>query len=142
MIFGIGTDIIETDRIEGKLAQTQGLKEKIFTPSEIAYCESKSRSSQHYAARFAAKEAFFKAMGTGWRGGVRFDEVEIVNDKAGKPGVVVHGTVKAFCRTRHITALHVSLSHLKYLAQAVVILETEHSHERGTCPTSESTKNG
>ena len=142
MIFGIGTDIIEVTRIERKLTQTKGLKEKIFTPNEIAYCESKARSVQHFAARFSAKEAFLKAMGTGWRGGLSFDEIEIVNNEAGKPGIVVRGKVKAFCAARGITGMHVSLSHLKDLAQAVVILEAGNPIEGETCQTSALTKNG
>ncbi len=97
MIFGIGTDIIEIARVEAKLSRTQGLREKVFTPREIAYSESRGRSGQHFAARFAAKEAFLKAMGTGWRGGYRFSDVEIINDGLGKPEVFVHGKIKEFC---------------------------------------------
>ena len=123
MIFGIGTDIIEVPRIEQKLARTKGLKEKVFTAHEIEYCEAKKRSALHYAARFAAKESFLKAMGTGWQGGFRFDEIEIVNNELGKPEVVVHGKVKAFCEERRIVGFQVSLSHIKDLAKAVVVLE-------------------
>lgn len=125
MIFGIGTDIIEVARIEEKLARTKGLKTKLFTEREIGYCESKRRSGPHFAARFAAKEAFLKALGTGWRGGFQFDEVEIVNDRLGKPEVVTYGKIKEFCLEKGISSAFVSLSHIKDLAKAVVVLERE-----------------
>jgi holo-[acyl-carrier protein] synthase len=125
LIFGVGTDIIEVRRVGDKLARTKGLKEKIFTTREIEYCEAGKMSAQHFAARFSAKEAFLKAMGTGWSGGHRFDEIEVVNDALGKPGLFVHGKVKAFCEARGITGMEVSLSHVKDLAQAVVVLETK-----------------
>lgn len=125
MIFGIGTDIIEIGRVEDKLGRTKGLKARIFTPREIEYCESRGRSAQHFAARFAAKEAFFKAMGTGWSGGYRFDEVEVINNELGKPEAVVHGKVKIFCEENGISRFHVTLSHIKDLAKAVVVLERD-----------------
>ncbi len=123
MIFGIGTDIIEVSRVEEKLLRTGGLKAKLFTATEIAYCDSKHRPGQHYAARFAAKEAFLKAMGTGWTGGHKFSEIEIVNNALGKPELFVHGKVNEFCAAHGITGMAVSLSHIKDLAKAVVVLE-------------------
>ncbi len=123
MIFGLGTDIIEVGRIEEKLARTAGLKAKLFTPGEIAYCEAKHRPALHFAARFAAKEAFLKAMGTGWSGGHKFSEIEIVNDALGKPGLIVNGRVREFCEARGVAGMEVSLTHLRDLAQAVVVLE-------------------
>jgi holo-[acyl-carrier protein] synthase len=124
LIFGIGTDIIEVPRVARQLSQTDGLREQLFTAREIAYCESKGTSSQHYAARFAAKEAFLKAMGTGWRDGYRFGDIEIVNDELGKPEVSLHGKVKSFCAQNMIGRMHVTLTHTKDLAKAVVVLET------------------
>lgn len=123
MIFGIGVDIIEVARVQRKLARTPGLKERVFTAQEIAYCQSKRASARHYAARFAAKEAFLKAMGTGWRDGYGFDQIEIVHDPLGKPQVRVHGKVRGFCRKQGISGMQVSLAHLKDIAKAVVILE-------------------
>jgi holo-[acyl-carrier protein] synthase len=123
LIFGVGTDIIEVQRVEEKLIRTKSLKEKLFTPTEIAYCESKHRPAMHFAARFAAKEAFLKAMGTGWTGGHKFSDIEIVNDSLGKPELFVHGKVSDFCTAHGITAMQVSLSHIKDLAKAVVVLE-------------------
>ncbi|HQH56888.1 MAG TPA: holo-ACP synthase, partial [Candidatus Marinimicrobia bacterium] len=85
MIYGIGIDLIEVERIARQLIGKTHFREKIFSPNEIAYCEEKSNQAEHYAARFAAKEALFKALGTGWRGGLNFAEVEILNDDLGKP---------------------------------------------------------
>ncbi len=123
MIFGVGTDIIEVARVEQKLARTERLKDKVYTAVEIGYCDARHRPGLHYAARFAAKEAFLKAMGTGWSGGHKFDEIEIRNDERGKPEVIVHGKVKAFCEEHGIVASSVTLSHVKDFAVAVVVLE-------------------
>jgi holo-[acyl-carrier protein] synthase len=123
LVFGIGTDIIEIRRVEEKLARTEGLKKRVFTPREIAYCESKAKSAQHFAARFAAKEAFLKAIGTGWSRGYRFLDIEVLNDEQGKPELVVQGKVKDFCEEHGITGFHVSLAHIRELAKAVVVLE-------------------
>ena len=123
MITGIGTDIIEVKRIEERLLKQEGLKSGLFTPSEIAYCESKKFPHQHYAARFAAKEAFFKAMGTGWRYGMRYTEIEIGNDELGKPFIKTEGKVREEIVKRNITKVHLSISHLKDLANALVVLE-------------------
>jgi holo-[acyl-carrier protein] synthase len=123
LIFGAGTDIIEVERVEQKLVRTASLKAKLFTPTEIAYCESKHRPALHFAARFAAKEAFLKAMGTGWSGGHQFSEIEVINDPLGKPQLFVHGKVKEFCAAHGIGAMEVSLTHIKDFASAVVVLE-------------------
>jgi holo-[acyl-carrier protein] synthase len=123
MIFGVGIDEIEVARLEERLGRTDGLKEKLFTPREIEYCGAKRHGAQNFAARFAAKEAFLKAMGTGWRNGAAFAEIEIINDDLGKPVCVVHGKVKEFIETNGITGIHVSLSHLDDIAAAIVMLE-------------------
>jgi holo-[acyl-carrier protein] synthase len=123
LIVGIGTDIIEVDRIEKKLTKEKGLKFTLFTPEEITYCESKRFSYQHFAARFAAKEAFFKALGTGWRFGMRYQEIEIVNDELGNPEIKISGRVQEEISKRGIDKVHVSLSHLKSIANAFVVLE-------------------
>jgi len=123
LIFGAGTDIIEVQRVAEKLLRTGGLKDKLFTPAEIAYCESKHSPAQHFAARFAAKEAFLKAMGTGWSGGHKFSEIEVINNPQGKPELFVHGKVKEFCQAHGIGLMEVSLTHIKDVASAVVVLE-------------------
>jgi holo-[acyl-carrier protein] synthase len=123
LIFGLGTDIIEIRRIAARIRRTEGLKERIFTPREIASCESSRRGAEQFAARFAAKEAFLKAMGTGWSGGYRFQDIEIIDGGGGRPEAVIHGKVKAFCEENGITGFHVSLSSDKDMAAAAVVLE-------------------
>jgi holo-[acyl-carrier protein] synthase len=123
LIFGTGIDIIEVDRVENQISKSDGFRETIFTGREIGYCESKKNKSQHYAARFAAKEAFFKAMGTGWRDGMAFIEIEILNDELGKPEVVLHGKTKEVSEKQGIKNIHVSLSHIKNLVTAIITLE-------------------
>ena len=123
MIAGLGTDIIEVGRIKEKLLSDEGFMNTIFTPAEIDYCESKKNKAENFAARYAAKEAFFKALGTGWRYGMAFKEIEIVNDELGKPGIIVSGKVKEFIEKSKIKNIHVSLSHIKDMVNAIVIIE-------------------
>lgn len=125
MIAGTGIDIIEVDRIQKIMERDIGFREKIFTPGEIAYCESKKNKYQHYAARFSAKEAFMKAIGTGWRFGIRFAEIDIVHDDLGRPYIRIYGKANDLLADLQITKIHVSLSHLKELATAIVIIESE-----------------
>jgi holo-[acyl-carrier protein] synthase len=122
MIIGIGTDIAEVARI-AKSIENNSFKEKVFSKAEIVYCEGKVNKAESYAERFAAKEAFFKALGTGWRGGVAFNEVEVVNDELGKPSINVIGTTADLIKDRNIKNIHVSLSHIKEIAMATIILE-------------------
>lgn len=123
MIFGIGIDIIEVDRVGKQVSDSKGFREQIFTEREIKYCEGKRSKAQNYAVRFAAKEAFFKALGTGWRGGMAWSEVEILNNRLGKPEIVVHGKIRKFIEKKKISGIHVSLSHINNLANAFVIIE-------------------
>ena len=123
MIFGVGVDDIEVERVGRQVRSEDGFKESVFTPGEIEYCESRGDPTQGYAARFAAKEAFLKAIGTGWRDGMAFGDIEIVNDELGKPQLVLHGKAKERAKANGITNIQVSLSHLKQTASAVVILE-------------------
>lgn len=123
MIFGIGTDIIEVERISKLLEKDSSFKNKIFTELESEYCENKKNKAEGYAARFAAKEAFFKAIGTGWRGEMSFNEIEVINDSLGKPEIKMYGKVLEFFTEQKITSVHVSVSHIKSVAVAIVILE-------------------
>ncbi len=125
MIFGIGIDIIEVARIERQLLKaSKAFEQKIFTNKEIEYCNSKLKNkAQNYAVRFAAKEAFFKAIGTGWRDGLNWKEIEVENDELGKPSIILYGNSKKLIDNNKITRIHVSLSHIKEIAVAVVILE-------------------
>jgi holo-[acyl-carrier protein] synthase len=124
MIYGIGIDTIEVARIEKQLTGSERFKTRIFTPGEIEYCEAKKNKAQNYAARFAAKEAFFKALGTGWRGGLAFTQVEVRNDALGKPEIRLSGKARELTETNGITNIQVSLTHLKDVASAIVTLET------------------
>ena len=81
MIAGLGTDMIEVERIKAKIEKDQGFRELVFSELEISYCESMAKKYEHFAARFAAKEAFLKALGTGWASGTAFNEIEILHDE-------------------------------------------------------------
>ena len=122
MIIGIGTDIAEVPRI-AKSIENNSFKEKVFSAREISYCETKANKAESFAARFAAKEAFFKALGTGWRGGMAFNEVEVENDDLGKPTINVLGQTAEILKDKKIRIIHVSLSHIKDVAMATVVLE-------------------
>lgn len=123
MLSGLGTDLMEVDRIAKKINKQSGFRELVFSKAEIAYCELKTNKFEHYAARFAAKEAFFKALGTGWLEGTQFNEVEIINDESGKPVLVLSGETKKTLSAWKMCKILVSLSHLKTIASAVVIIE-------------------
>ncbi|MFN8309675.1 MAG: holo-ACP synthase [Chitinophagales bacterium] len=121
MIIGIGTDIIEVARVERAIAKEEFLR-KVFSPREIDYC-SKQNNAMSYAARFAAKEAFFKALGTGWREGMSILEVEILNNEIGKPDIHLSGRALEVFSNRGGKNVHVSISHLKEMAAAFVVVE-------------------
>ena len=123
MIAGIGIDIIEVDRIAEKIEKNSGFKELVFSANEIAYCESKAHKNEHYAARFAAKEAFFKALGTGWLNGTSFNEVEITNDEHGKPRITLLGETSHVVNALRLANIMVSLTHIKTTASAIVVIE-------------------
>ncbi len=124
MVFGIGTDIIEVARMEKHLESNNALMQKLYTASEQKYCnKGKVTKYQCFAARFAAKEAFFKALGTGYRYGMAFHEIEVFNDELGKPYVVIHGKVKEYFNKQNIKSIHLSVTHVKEMANAFVVLE-------------------
>ena len=123
MIAGLGIDIIEVSRIAEKIEKDNGFRELVFSANEIAYCENKTHKHEHYAARFAAKEAFFKALGTGWLNGTAFNEVEIINNKHGKPEIALLGLTNSTINALGNFSITVALTHIKSTASAVVILE-------------------
>jgi holo-[acyl-carrier protein] synthase len=124
MITGIGIDMIETERIHTKIGKEKGFKEFVFSQNEIDYCESETSKFEHYAARFAAKEAFLKAIGTGWKNGTSFNEIEITNDEAGRPRLTLLGeTAKSLAEIAG-GKISVSLAHLKMVASAIVVIES------------------
>jgi holo-[acyl-carrier protein] synthase len=124
MIIGTGIDIIEVERIALRVGRDSGFRDLVFSKNEIMYCESKAFPFQHFAARFAAKEAFLKAVGTGWDTGLSFHEIEIINDPKGKPIIRISGETEKQLLPLGIRTIHVSMSHLKSTATAVVILES------------------
>ncbi len=123
MILGLGIDMIEVERISTKISKNNGFRELVFSPKEINYCETKAHKFEHYAVRFAAKEAFLKAIGTGWTSGTAFNEIEVSNDPEGKPFITLLGQTASLINKIGITKIFVSLSHLKTIASAVVIIE-------------------
>ncbi|MDP4148402.1 MAG: holo-ACP synthase [Bacteroidota bacterium] len=125
MIAGLGIDCIEIERVAARVNREGGFRELIFSPGEIEYCERKADKFMHYAACFAAKEAFFKALGTGWAEGTAFHEVEIGHDELGRPVLFLQGGTKASVAARGTFNFWVSLSHLKSIATAVVIIEMQ-----------------
>ncbi|MFT3826164.1 MAG: holo-ACP synthase [Chitinophagaceae bacterium] len=123
MITGVGIDIIEVERVAASIGKESGFRELVFSPYEIAYCEAKANKYEHYAARFAAKEALFKALGTGWPRNTAFHEVEINNDEIGKPYIVLLGETAHTLSHLNLQKVHVSLSHIKTTATAIIIIE-------------------
>jgi holo-[acyl-carrier protein] synthase len=125
MIVAIGIDIIEVARIREVLARTPRFRDRVFTPAERAYCDSRGAvGAQHYAARFAAKEAALKALQTGWRGGISWQDVEVASRESGAPYLVFHGPVRRLFMSSGATAAHLSISHTSEHAIAQVVLET------------------
>ena len=123
MIIGVGIDMIEVDRVMEKIAKHQGFREKIFSVNEILFCESKANPGENYAARFAAKEAFLKATGRGLGLGFNLSDIGVTTDVNGKPSIELTGTFKQEAYESSWNKIHVSLSHLKSVACAVVIIE-------------------
>lgn len=124
MIISIGIDIIEVARIREVLLRTPRFTERVFTAAERAYCDSRGAvSAQHYAARFAAKEAALKALQTGWRGGIGWQDVEIAARESGAPYLIFRGEVLTVFEKFGATTTHLSISHTSEHAIAQVVLE-------------------
>jgi holo-[acyl-carrier protein] synthase len=124
MIYGTGIDIVEILRFERFLEEgNEALFARIFTREERAYCSAKKKSAQHYALRFAAKEAYFKALGLGLRDGMSWQDVEVVNDDLGKPDVSLHGRAAEIFAEKQLDRVHTALSHDGAYAVAMVVLE-------------------
>jgi holo-[acyl-carrier protein] synthase len=117
----VGVDAVAVERLK-RQAEDQSFLERLFTAKELAYCQAKSRPAEHLAARFAAKEAVFKALGTGWSEGVSWKDVEVVNRPSGEPQLLLHGRAAQLARELRCSRFAVSLSHTKELAIALVIL--------------------
>ncbi|MBX3244069.1 MAG: holo-ACP synthase [Acidobacteria bacterium] len=124
MIVSTGIDIVEVYRIRDSITRTPRFAERIFTSAERTYCESRGAASyQSYAARFAAKEAFFKALKTGWRGKLSWHDVEVVNDENGAPTLTISNEADRLMLEMGASKIHISLTHTREAAVAQVILE-------------------
>jgi len=125
MILSTGIDIIEVYRIRDTIARTPRFASRVFTESEREYCETRGvTAAQSYAARFAAKEAFLKALKTGWRGKITWHDMEVLNDADGVPTLRVNGEARRILDGMGEPRVHLSLSHTTEHAIAYVILET------------------
>jgi holo-[acyl-carrier protein] synthase len=126
MIVGTGIDIAEVDRIAMSIERFgRRFVERIFTADEIRYCESKANKAERYAARFAAKEAGMKAIGTGWRHGITWHDIEVLRLPGGRPTIAFHNTAAEFFHKLGAARAHLSITHTKESAMAQVILESD-----------------
>lgn len=125
MIFGIGCDLVDEARFRKSMARRGGaFCRRIFTDVETEYCQSKKDPIPHFAARFAAKEAFLKALRTGWSGGIGWRDVGVVNQPSGAPDLVVTGKARDIFDQLGGRQVHVSLAHAGEYAIATVVIET------------------
>lgn len=124
MIFGTGIDLAEVPRIRNAFERYgDRFRDRIFTELEIAYVERKANKYERYAARFAAKEAGMKALGTGWRHGVRWHDFEVVNERSGRPTLRLHGVARQIADRFGVLAINLSLTHTSENGMAFVIFE-------------------
>jgi holo-[acyl-carrier protein] synthase len=121
-IIGIGTDITECLRI-ARMIERHGelFIDRVYTPDEITYCQSRKQATQHFTGRWAAKEAIMKALGTGWRRGISWRDMEIRNEPGGKPVVAVRGGMKEVVEQLGVCEIQVSISHCRSHATAIAI---------------------
>lgn len=124
MIVGTGIDIVEVSRVEAAIARFgRRFLERVFTEAEIRYCESKANRMERYAARFAAKEAGMKALGTGWSGGVTWRGLEVSREPGGRPTLALRGRAAQHAARLGVKRISLSVSHIATQAVAQVILE-------------------
>jgi holo-[acyl-carrier protein] synthase len=129
---GIGTDLCEVSRMERELSRDGGgFRDTVFTPAEVAYCTARSSPAQHFAARFAAKEAVFKALAAGGAATPPWREIEIVAGERGEPHVALHGNAAELARASGIESVIVTLTHTRELAMAFAVAVASRRHVRG-----------
>jgi holo-[acyl-carrier protein] synthase len=122
MIVGIGVDIVDIPRVEKAFARSRTrFIQRVYTETEVAYCTKRALSTQHFAARFAAKEAVFKALGTGWSRGIGWQDVEIRNDAAGLPHVFLSGRAEEMFQQKGGGRILISISHTGQMAIAQAV---------------------
>lgn len=122
MIVGLGTDIVEVERI-GKMIERHGdsFVNRIFTPGEISYCRQRKFSAEPFAGRWAAKEAVMKALGTGFIQGTHFQEIEVVTEESGRPRILLHGSTADLAKQLGIGEILITMSHCREYATATAI---------------------
>src|SRR5947207_6779772 len=124
MITGLGIDIIQNDRIRGSITRFGArFLNRIYTDTEIAYCNGCADPTIHFAARFAAKEVAFKALGTGWAAGVKWKDVEVRRLASGKPDLILYGEALERATSMGAAKFHVSLTHDQLMSCAVVVFD-------------------
>ena len=122
MIIGIGTDIVECLRIAQMIERHADLfLNRVYTPLEIEYCSVRKAATQHYAGRWAAKEAVLKAMGTGWSKGIQWKDIEVRNDSGGRPTIGIGGRSRELCEEMGIADILISISHCRSHATAYAV---------------------
>ena len=121
-VIGIGTDIVETLRI-AKMIERHGelFLNRVYTRQEVEYCSARKAATQHYAGRWAAKEAVLKALGTGWSRGIRWRDIEVVNEMGGRPHIVLEGGALEVSRRLGIERVLISISHCRSHATAYAL---------------------
>jgi holo-[acyl-carrier protein] synthase len=122
MIIGIGIDLVKIDRIDKAGKNQSGFLERVFTEREREYCSKQKYPAQHYAGRFAAKEAVLKAIGTGWSAGVKWTDMEVLHGDGGGPVVNISGRVKDLMDLKGVKQILLSYSHDEGYAVAHVVL--------------------
>lgn len=125
MAAGIGVDMLEIARMERVIKRRPSFLKRVFTDEERAYCDSCARPAEHYAARFAAREAVLKALGTGFSEGIGFKDVSVTNDERGKPIAMLSGRAAEVAAERGVQEVALSLSHTRDVAVANAVLVTE-----------------
>lgn len=124
MVIGLGTDVAEVHRIRRSIEQFgDRFLQRVYTEGEQAYARVKGNSAERFAARFAAKEAGMKALGTGWNAGVHWRDLEVLNEASGRPVLHLHGTAKKLAEHLGVRSISLSMTHTAEIAFAVVILE-------------------
>jgi holo-[acyl-carrier protein] synthase len=124
MVLGLGTDLIETRRVQESIDRFgERFVERIFTAGEIAYCTRKKNAAESFAARFAAKEAGAKALGTGISRGVSWKEFEVKREASGRPSLHLSGRAQELAEAMGVKRIQLSLTHTRDLAMAVVVAE-------------------
>lgn len=124
MIVGLGLDLVGVPKMES-LLRRDSFREKAFTPAEIAYCSERNNAAECYAGKFAAKEAFLKAIGCGLRDGIWFPQIQVLGTPGGEPSITAKGEIERVLQSLGSVTVRVSITHTSGFAAAVVVLEKD-----------------